>query len=213
MKKYIYGRRDKLSNLVGGQGYIRFSDIIYYSIMENDSMRDDETKKEFVLDKHSFKFELDGYPLNPEHMTENPVMIVDSPRAFCLCLSNTVNSPELFRHFKADVCVEIDVEKLVSLLTIAFSNFKGAQIKHRVVNYYPPIMKGPGPEIENVLFYKRDSFFIEDEYRVAIILPRGKVTGPNALDIELYSDIKGQEQHLYIKGGRDEYRCEVHYLD
>lgn len=212
MKKFLYGKRSKLKNLIAGEGSIRFSDIIYYGRMENELMRDVETEKLFTLDKDSFHFEINGKRLDPRGMLANPVMTVRPPRAFCLCLSNKANAPELFERFKADICVEIDVDVLAEVLKAGVSVLPGTQVEHGPVTYYPPIMKGPAPDFLNALFCKPDIFWVEDEYRLALIIPPGEMLGTaGTTTIELYSDEEGQEQHMHIKGYRDEYLGQVYY--
>lgn len=214
MIKFLYGKRERLKNLIAGQGCIRFSDIIYYGRMENGLMRDIEVEKSFVLDRESFHFELNGKRLNPSDMLEHPVLTVRTQRAFCLCLSNKLNAPELFDRFYADVCIEIDVDVLTQVLEVGFGILPGVSIEHESVNYYPPVMKGPGPDIRRALFCKPEAFSVEDEYRVAIIIPPGRILATaEGLDIELYSDEVGKEQHLYIKGYRDDYLSKVHYRE
>ena len=66
MKKYLYGKFEHLEPLARGAKEIRFSDIIHYSDMDNDLMRDHEIEKTLVLDKDCFKWKLGDLKLNPK---------------------------------------------------------------------------------------------------------------------------------------------------
>ncbi|WP_455807743.1 hypothetical protein [Pseudomonas koreensis] len=204
MYKYICGKKKYLKDFLKGRQGLRFSDIAYYSIMENKKMRDDELAKNFVYDKSSVVFTLNGVEIGPESMATNPLLTVMPDRCFCLCLSGKKDDPELFSRFKADICLEIDVEKLVEFLNLVLSASKFADMRvlHREVTYYPSIMSEPTPDIISALFYKRDKYMIEDEYRVAIIIPPDRKffktsKGENVL---IFSDNPKELGHLSVNG-------------
>lgn len=188
--------------LVKGKAGIRLSDIAYYSIMENELMRDNELEKIFALDKDKVQFLVNGEALDPRDMTEHPVMTITPHRCFCLCLSGRKNDPVLFERFKADVCIEVDVDELVNLLTVAVSRLEGAAVIHREVSYYPLIMSSPPPDLENSLFYKRDVYEVENEYRIAITIPphRHSFQTTTGESFRIFSDDPNDMRHIFVEG-------------
>lgn len=202
MQKYLYGKKKYLKDWIGGKQGIRLSDIAYYSIMDNKQMQDNELAKEFVYDKNKITFSVNGVSLSPHDMAENPVMTVLPERCFCVCLSNKKNDAVLFERFKADVCLEIDVSNLTQLLVVAVSHLEGVNVVQGNVNYYPAIMSSPAPDINSVLFYKRDVYQVEDEYRVAIKIPahRKFFMDTDGNKIAIFSDDPNDIRHMFVNG-------------
>lgn len=202
MLKYLYGKRQFLDSLAKGEAGIRLSDIAHYSIMENELMRDNELEKVFALDKDKVQFLVNGQALDPRDMTGHPVMRVTPYRCFCLCLSGRKNDAVLFERFKADICIEIDVDELVNLLTVAVSRLEGAAVVHREVSYYPAIMSSPPPDLESSLFYKRDVYEVENEYRIAITIPphRHSFQTTDGKSFRIFSDDPKDVRHIFVKG-------------
>ena len=200
MKKYIYGKEVYLSNWINGYTGIRLSDLSCYSDMDNELMRDDELVKSFKLDKNYFTFTINGHQINPDDVVGHIVMDMPIDRCFCVCLSGKHNDQELFDRFKADVCVEIDVEQLVRLLEASVQRFAGASVVHGPVVYYPdPISSGP-PDFERALFYKSERYSVEEEYRIAITIPRHRtrVKGVNGEVIDLWCDDPKDKRHVFV---------------
>ncbi|RBB97503.1 hypothetical protein C3E97_027695 [Pseudomonas sp. MWU12-2115] len=202
MNKYLYGKKQYLKDWIEGKQGLRLSDIAYYSIMENDQMRDNELAKEFVYDKEQVTFSVNGRKLNPQDMTANPVMTLSPSRCFCVCLSGKRNDPELFERFKADTCIEVDVLHLVEILKAAFSILEGVEVIHRDVSYYPSIMESPVPDLMSVLFYKRDIYSVENEYRIAVTIPahRKYFQDQHGARIAIFSDDPGDMRHVFVNG-------------
>jgi hypothetical protein len=202
MYKYLYGKKKYLQDLIEGKQGIRLSDLAYYSIMENEKMRDDELAKNFVIDKDKVQFSVNGFTINSQDMTENPMMTLYPQRCFCVCFSGKKDDPELFERFEADVCIEIDVQNLVELLTVAVSRFEGIDVVHREVSYYPSIMASAGPDMMSVLFYKRDIYEVENEYRIALTIPahRKNFKGPDGESIAIFSDDPKDIRHMFVNG-------------
>lgn len=217
MRKYLYGKKQYLKDWISGKQGIRLSDIAYYSIMDNQQMRDDELAKEFVYDKNQTTFSVNGIPLDPNDMAANPVMTVFPERCFCVCLSNKKNDAVLFERFEADVCLEIDIPNLLHLLRVAVSRLVGVQIVHDSVNYYPAIMSSPAPGLNTVLFYKRDIYEVESEYRVALTIPAQRKFFKNSSGnrIAIFSDDPNDIRHMFVNGLDREinmsYISSVHY--
>lgn len=203
---YLYGKKKFLGELIEGSKGIRLSDIAHYSIMENDLMRDNELEKIFVWDKDQVKIKVNDFLIDPQSITANPSVSIRPDRCFCVCFSTKRNDPELFARFEADVCIEIDLVRLLEVLRLASSSFDGMEVLHGPVNYYPEIMKGPLPDLRAVLFYKRDIYMVESEYRVALSIPPNKKTfkGPSGAIIDIFSDDPKDIRHLFINGNAPE---------
>lgn len=202
MFKYLYGKKEYLDDFIQGRQGLRYSDIAYYSVMGNEQMRDDELAKRFVFDKNNVVIQINDFKLDPNNMAANPFVTLSPQRCFCACFSGKKNDPKLYERFKADVCLEIDIAKLVELLTVAASKFSGMAVVHRDVTYYPSVMSEPVPDLESALFYKRDIYSIEDEYRVALTVPqhRKAFLSDEGVRVEMFSDDPADLRHLFING-------------
>ncbi|WP_122386808.1 hypothetical protein [Pseudomonas syringae group genomosp. 7] len=202
MLKYLYGKKLYLNDWIEGAQGVRLSDIAHYSIMENELMRDDELAKSFVFDKEQVTFSINGVLLNAADMDANPVITIFPERCFCVCFSGKKNDPILFERFKSDVCVEVDIEKLVELLRVGLSRLEGVTVVHRDVNYYPAIMATPTPDLLSAVFYKRDIYAVEDEYRIAVMIPshRRLLRGPEGKAVAIFSDDHADLRHMFVNG-------------
>lgn len=204
MKKYLYGKKKFLTELLTGKKGLRYSDIIYYSVMENNLMRDNELLKSFEFDKNGFEFRIQNILIPPADMVGGIKIDMPVQRCFCLCLSDKKQDLSLYSRFNADICIEIDVENLIIFLEIAAGKFDGMKVVHGPVNYYPPIMLQSGPDLKSILFYKRDLYAIESEYRIAITIPPHRTHFQNNQgdSIKIFSDDENDIHHLFISGDR-----------
>lgn len=171
MKKYMYGKKDVLLPISKGKYGVRFSDLRHYALLENQRMRDDESQKQFVLHKDYFGFEISGIKISPESFADHPSLTAYVSPCFCLCLSSKKNDEEMYEWCGADICLEIDVIALRRLLNDLPIKFRGMTIVEGDVKYYPPIFTSGGPDLRSALFYKREFFQVEAEYRIALIIP------------------------------------------
>ncbi|NWL47150.1 hypothetical protein DM819_15145 [Pseudomonas hunanensis] len=202
MNLYLYGKKQFLGDLIEGRKGIRLSDIVHYSVMDNELMRDNELEKNFTLDKDKVSIEINGYRLSPLSMPAHPSVLIRPDRCFCVCFSTKKNDADLFARFDADVCIEIDRDRLLEVLRHAVSTFVGMEVVHGPVTYYPDVMADPIPDLQSSLFYKRALYSIESEYRVALTIPRGKnrFRSPDGFEMNIFSDDPGDLHHLFING-------------
>ncbi|WP_052635241.1 hypothetical protein [Pseudomonas sp. GM80] len=200
MKKYLYGKKLHLQGWIDGKQGLRLSDIAHYSNMENLEMRDNELAKEFFYDKEQVTFTVNGRKLNPQDMTANPVMTVYPNRCFCVCLSGKGNDADLFNRFKADTCIEVDVLRLVELLKAFTSHLEGVTILHQGVNYYPPLIVGAAPDFLEAIFFKRDIYSVENEYRIALTIPahRKFFKDENGKALPIFCDDPNDLHHMFM---------------
>jgi hypothetical protein len=180
--KYLYGKKSILTPLVEGEAGFRFSDLSHYARMENELMRDDEMSKTFIIDRFSGELSVNGRVISPEDMTQDLKLTIPTRHCYCLCLSSRKNCDELFDKFKADICIEVNVDLLVEFLKDFFSHkFQGMQVIARNITYYS---KGHFPkacEVSDLVFYKPDAFNHEAEFRIALFYPLNKL-GFKAID-------------------------------
>lgn len=64
--------------------------------MENEQVRDDESRRLFTLDKELFTIEINGQKIYSDDLQEHPTAELTVPRCFCLCLSYKKNDPAMF---------------------------------------------------------------------------------------------------------------------
>lgn len=198
-KKYLYGKKQFLEAVVKGEDGLRFSDISHYSRLENELMRDEETSKQFSIDRYTTRLEINGRVLNPDDMVDNPTFSIPVRHCYCLCLSNRKNAEELFEKFDADICIEIDADKLLEALKFVFSNkLKGMEIQARDIVYYDPIESPPTQNGEELVFYKPHFFRHEAEYRVALFYPINKTGFKTEDDVIVPFTIEDESMHMFI---------------
>lgn len=212
MKKYIYGKEVYLSNWFNGYAGIRLSDLDSYSLLENELIRDNELVKKFFLDKDSFTLTINGHAINPANVAGHYILEIPVDRCFCVCLSGKCNDPELYARFKADVCVEVSVEQLVRLLEAGIHRLKGATVVHGPVNYYSEPLMSSSPAFANPLFSKSDRYSVEDEYRIAITIPRNKtsVKSESGEVVGLWSDDPKDKRHIFVS--HEEHEAALSYI-
>lgn len=176
--KYLYGRFENLGKFLDGakdlpeNAGIRFCDIIHYKTMENEVVRDDESRRVFNLDKELFTIEINGQMIRSDQLSDHPALELPVPRCYCICLSSKKDDPVMFDRFKADVCVAVDTGVLISFLTDIVGKRVPLRVLHGEVTYYPKVMSTAPPIEEALIFFKdQDLYSIEAEFRIALIKP------------------------------------------
>lgn len=233
LTKFLYGKIEHLSEFLKGKCSPRFSDISHYSRLENILMRDNEMRKDFFIDKNDVQINIYGklitannknsprkiayqdrhglqdHPrfvslvLSAADLYNDPRITVTPRHCYCLCLSNKKNDSDLFSKFNADICIEINIEKLIWLLTeTAKHHLPGTKIVNKEVIYYQyhngiNALSFANPE--EAVFLKPDIFAHEDEYRIALFYPLTK-SGFKLDNNEIVPFYRENEsQHLHIK--------------
>ncbi|MEZ9365758.1 hypothetical protein AB4167_14605 [Vibrio sp. 10N.286.49.E11] len=164
MIKYLYGKKQFLEPIVKGNISPRFSDLSHYARLENDLMRDEETKKEFFWNKNVGKYFINGHQIANESLASDINVKIMPRHCYCLCLSSKKNCPKLFRRFNADYCIAIDVELLIESLEITFGQELGRLLfHHSEITYYSKYENLIGLTPEQLVFYKPDVFLVEAE--------------------------------------------------
>lgn len=169
-KKYIYGKSEFLSGLLDGTADIRFTDIHYYAELENDTIRDDESKKILLRDPPSLSEVKLGDISIPRDQIKSIEISINTRRCHCLCLSNTGNSNDLYDRFGADVCIEFDVDAFLLLFEFSISG-SGICVRAENIQYYDINSGFVLQSGDDAVFAKLNQFAIEDEFRIAIFYP------------------------------------------
>ncbi|WP_223538680.1 hypothetical protein [Pseudomonas sp. BF-R-12] len=205
--KYLYGKYEHLGIFLdGGKGVpedrgIRFCDIIHYKTMENETVRDDESRRVFNLHKEHFTIEINGKTINSNDLIDHPGVELPVPRCYCLCLSRKKDDPEMFARFNADVCIEVDADFLVKYLEAIVSKRLPIRVLHGDITYYPSVMTTSPPVEEALIFFKdAELYSVEAEYRIALILPENVYLIADDQKIEV---LKGEEPSFMQIGHKD----------
>lgn len=206
-KKYLYGKYEYLGHFLDGAENvpenrgIRFCDIIHYKTMENEQVRDDESRRVFTLDKELFTIEINGEKIKSEDLQEHPTAELTVPRCYCLCLSHKQNDPVMFARFGADICIEVDTDVLIEFLVTLVSKRFPFRVLHGDINYFPSVMT-VNPPIEEALIFHKDAnlYSVEAEYRIALVLPETVHLISDGKKIEV---LKGDEPS-YLQIGHKE---------
>jgi hypothetical protein len=175
--KYMYGKMEHLGIFLDGGADVpenrgvRFCDIIHYKTMENEKVRDNESRRIFTLDRERFTIEIGGQVIDSKDMTDHPTVELSVPRCYCLCLSEKKDDSEMFERFNADVCIGVDTDVLIEFLETIVAKRIPIRVMHGNVTYYPTVMRENPPLEEALIFHKEDAFSVEAEYRIALMVP------------------------------------------
>lgn len=169
--KFLYGKRENLESFIRTGGPLWFRDLYSLKNLENDLICDDESLKRFCIDsKHIIKITIDGHDFQ---LVQDSEFNLSQPTRRChvLCLSNDGNEPKLFRRFKADICIEINVNVMIKIIDNTWRD-SNVEVKGKEVSYFK---KGNLPETLNPfdIVFKKNSkrYRVENEYRIAIFWP------------------------------------------
>jgi len=205
--KYLYGKYEHLGIFLdGGKDVpedrgVRFCDIIHYKSMENEIVRDDESRRIFNLHKEHFTIEINGKTINSDELIDHPGVELPVPRCYCLCLSHKKDDLEMFSRFKADVCIEVDTDFLVEYLEKIVAKRLPIRVLHGDITYYPSVMTSSPPVEEALIFFKdAELYSVEAEYRIAFTLPESVYLIADGEKIEV---LKGDEPSFMQIGHKD----------
>ncbi|WP_249406218.1 hypothetical protein [Pantoea agglomerans] len=196
--KYLYGKKNILTPVIEDRIGLRLSDLTYYSRMENEMMRDNEMEKKFSIDRNKYNLFVAGRLVNPNEMTRDPVFTLIPRHCYCICFSSRKNDPELYKTFKADICIGFDVDLIRERLETISHKLPGIEFQAKDITYYHP---GTPPDTftrEELVFYKPSFFSHESEYRIAMFYPENK-TGFKTDDGTIIPFIKeGEPMHMAV---------------
>jgi hypothetical protein len=197
--KYLYGKSIHLTPFINGETGLRLSDLSHYSRLENEAMRDDELKKTFLLNPKGALLKINDHEIEPDSIVGDVEITISPTNCYCLCLSNRKNSEELYNKFKAEVCLAIDVEKLVNILGAFAGRFPGIQIEHGDVKYFDPHDWIPTSDRKALAFYKPNLFKHESEYRILLRIPESRRAFKAQDGTTVPCFIDGQSMHMEFR--------------
>jgi hypothetical protein len=175
MIRYLYGQKKFLEPIKIGRVSPRFSHIGHYDSLENDLMRDDETKKVFYWKKEEGKCFINGHQISNDSLASDIMLSIKPRHCFCLCLSSKKDSEELYQRFGADYCLAIDVNILMEYLNQTFSVRLGRlKFISDDITYYQKHEDLLPLTPEKAVFYKPQPFFPEAEHRIAMFYPESE---------------------------------------
>lgn len=198
--KYLYGKKQFLMPLVERFTSPRFSDLSHYSRLENEKMRDDEMSKRFVVDRGAAIIQINNHIIAPSSLAADPEFSLPAQHCYCLCLTSRRNDPELFEVFKADICIEIDVDVLIEVLEkVCLKDLVGATVDAREITYYD-LKQPPRSTVAKDLVFIKPSFFSHEcEFRVAIFYPKKKRGFLTTSGKTVPFFIPGESMHLHFE--------------
>jgi hypothetical protein len=91
-------------------------------------------------------------------------------------LSNSGFDSNLFDYFQADVCLELNVKVILTLLNESFMSKEGGTITAQNVNYADTIGDAGSLNCSDLVFTKATRFNVENEFRIAIFYPHDEKT-------------------------------------
>ncbi len=169
--RFLYGKKRNFASFLETGSPLWFRDLYSLGKLENEVISDDESTRAHEINSDQIqKITFDGRDFKLAENT-NFKMNLPTRRCHVLCLSNSGNSELLFERFEADICLELNTDKIIEMMQEANTN-RGLEIVGRDVEYYK---KGPSPTTHDpfeLVFrkeYKR--YHIEDEYRIAVSWP------------------------------------------
>ena len=196
--KYLYGKKEFLVPVIEDRAGIRLSDLTHYSRMENEFMRDNEMEKIFTVDKTRFNLFVAGRLINSAEMAADPFFTLAPRHCYCICFSNRKNEPELYRAFKADICIGFDVDMLRERLQIISHKLPGVEFEGKEIVYYHI---GTLPDTftpEELVFRKPSVFSHEAEYRLAMFYPEDKTGFKTDDGINIPFRKEGESVHMTV---------------
>ena len=201
--RYLYGKRKFLEPIIKGKAGLRLSDITHYSRMENERMRDNEMEKKFSFDRRKYSFVVAGRQLDPEDMTEDPVLTVTPRHCYCICFTNRKDEIELYDMFDADICVGFDVDMLRERIKTISELLEGIEFFGKDVVYFDPRTPPNTFTREELVFYKPSTFSHESEYRLAMFYPENKKGFKTEDGQVLPFWMEGESMHITINNQQD----------
>ena len=174
MIKYLYGKSQYLGSFAEiGKG-LWFRDLYTMDKLENDKISDDEASKAIELAPDAItQVTIDGRPFKV--VPNKPIQFSQSPRrCHVLCLSDRGNDSELFTLFEADICIAINVQKMVELIESANKHLE-LKVVADSITYYDHENELFDLTQEQLAFFKPvDPYSKEYEYRIAIFWPENE---------------------------------------
>ena len=166
--KFLYCKYDNLKKFIHNGASIRFTDINKFIKIENEKIRDDESKKTVDYRPQHGVLKVDGIKIDFVDLS----LSRPTRRAHVLCLSDDGNNEELFNRFKSDTCIEVDVDLLIKIIKDKFKSIdEKVEVIGKNIEYHRSGSKLCTDEKELSFRKNYEKFHVENEYRIAIFYP------------------------------------------
>jgi hypothetical protein len=199
--RFLYGKKTNFTSFLDTGSPLWFRDIYSLGELENQSISDDESTKTHEVNSDQIqKVTIDGRDFR---VAKDTVFKMNLPTRRChvLCLSNSGNDRIMFERFDADVCLELNTDKIIEMMQEANRN-RRLEIVGRNVEYYK---KGPLPLSHDPfeLVFKKgyERYHSEDEYRIAIFWPEDENSTILTTDneqINVFGTVATNSDHIEI---------------
>lgn len=167
---FLYGRNAHLAPIYRSGAPVRFTDLYHYVRLENENIRDDERIRRFQFEPKVIKRLTVGSRDIASDLIGPVTIGLPTERCHVLCLSKTGFHPALYAHFKADLCIEIHVDRFVSLLRTELAQWNINVVTGDVV-YCGINSSNLSTHARELVFLKDERYRIENEYRIALFYP------------------------------------------
>jgi hypothetical protein len=200
--KYLYGKSCYLDGFAKTGKSLWFRDLYTMDKLVNKWINDNEERKSIKVTSEEIQsISIAGRDFKMAPKT-NFDLSITPPRCHVLCLSNKKNDPEMFDLFHADICIAIDVSKMVEIIGEANKHL-GLRVVAGDVKYYSDSAEFLNLQSEeNTAFVKpADPYFRESEYRIAIFWPNEEGSRINTMDdgqIRVFGDPAAQDDHIKL---------------
>ncbi len=201
MIKYLYGKSCYLDSFTKTGKGLWFRDLYTMDKLNNENIKDDEKCKSVKVDSEEIStISIAGRDFRIAPNTHFDISITPQ-RCHVLCLSNKENDPELFDLFDADICIAINVVKMVEMIREANRHI-GLEVVAGNVKYYRDSAELLNCKPEDTAFLKPAApYEKESEYRIAIFWPNGENSTINTVEtgqINVFGVDAFQDDHITL---------------
>jgi len=105
--RYLYCKYENLKGFIHKGKPLRFREINSLLKLENIDIKDDESKKIFFLNsKKITSININNIEMDLQSIRGDIQIFAYPRRCFILCLSNSGYKTELYKRFRADICIK-----------------------------------------------------------------------------------------------------------
>lgn len=201
MIKYLYGKSCYLDSFTKTGKGLWFRDLHTMDKLSNENIKDNEKYKSIkVTSKEISTISLAGRDFRIAPNTHFDILITPK-RCHVLCLSDKGNDQELFDLFDADICIAINVSKMIEMIKKANRHI-GLKVVADNVRYYRDFTELLNCKPEKTAFLKpAEPYEKESEYRIAIFWPDCESSTINTMKdsyINVFKDEASPDDHITL---------------
>ena len=199
--KFLYGKKVNFAKFLKHGSPLWFRDLYSLGRIENPIINDDESIRNQVVNSDEVsKITINGCDFK---LADKSTIQMKLPTRRChvLCLSKSGNDKILFDRFKADICIELETDKLIDSIRQG-NKLKNLKIIGREVEYYKkgkfPLSHDP---FELVFKKEYEQYHIENEYRIVLFWPNDEgstVFTTDYKEINVFGETATNGDHIEI---------------